>query len=164
MKTQRHEDRKRNSRCVALTISVYLAVSTLFAVPASQTLSDRDLAKIAFEQKLDSQITRDLRFVDETGAEGKLGDYFGQKPVILVLGYYECPMLCTLVLNGLIETLQEMKWSVGKEFDVVCVSINPNETPALAAAKKRTYLKRAGGRGARLAFSDRPRGCHQTTG
>src|SRR5207302_151037 len=64
--------------------------------------------------------------------------------VVLVLGYYQCPMLCTLVLNGLVESAADMKWSIGREFEVVDVSIDPNESPAMAAAKKRSYLKRYG--------------------
>jgi protein SCO1/2 len=90
----------------------------------------------------------DLPFVDETGRAVRLGDYFGEKPVVLVLGYYGCPMLCTLVLNGLVETMEGMKWRVGNEFEVVNVSINPQELPALAAAKRQSYLKRYGRAGA----------------
>jgi protein SCO1/2 len=86
----------------------------------------------------------DLRCHDEQGKSVQLGDYFGTKPVILILGYYGCPMLCNLVLNGTIECLQHLKSDVGKEFDIINVSIDPRETPALAAAKKRTYLKRYG--------------------
>jgi protein SCO1/2 len=114
----------------------------------SQPLTDAALAQIRFEQKLNTQLALDLRFMDETGREVRLGEYFGTKPVILVLGYYGCPMLCTLVLNGLVETMEDMKWRVGAEFEVINVSINPQETPALAAAKKKSYLKRYGRAGA----------------
>jgi protein SCO1/2 len=115
---------------------------------AAQALSDSALAQIDFTQNLGAQIPMDLRFQDETGRTVRLGDYFGSKPVILVLGYYGCPMLCTLVLNGLAEGLQDLKWRAGSEFDVVSVSINPKESAALAAAKKRTYVKRYGRSGA----------------
>jgi protein SCO1/2 len=108
----------------------------------AQTLSDATLARIGFEQRLNAQVSLDLTFQDEQGRSVRLGEYFGKKPVILVLGYYGCPMLCTMVLNGLVEDLQDMKWSIGKEFEVVNVSINPRETATLAAAKKRTYLRR----------------------
>jgi protein SCO1/2 len=121
---------------------------TAVMVIRADTLSDSTLAKISFEQKLNSQITLDATFRDETGAPVHLRDYFGKKPVILVLGYYECPMLCTLVLNGMIEGLQDLKWSIGDQFTVVNVSINPRETSALAAAKQRNYLKRYGRAGA----------------
>jgi protein SCO1/2 len=113
-----------------------------------QALSDSELAGIHFEQKPNTQLSLDLPFVDEAGREVRLGNYFGAKPVILVLGYYGCPMLCTLVLNGLVETMEDMKWRVGNEFEVVNVSINPQELPALAAAKKQSYLKRYGRAGA----------------
>src|SRR5438105_4455464 len=88
------------------------------ACGAAEPISDGALAKISFEQKLSSQISLELPFVDENGAAVRLGDFFGKKPVVLVLGYYECPMLCNLVLNGMIESLQEIKSSIGKEFEV----------------------------------------------
>jgi len=65
-----------------------------------------------------------------------------------MLGYYQCPMLCTLTLNGMVQGMEELKWTVGREFEVVNVSIDPNETPALALAKKQNYLKRYGRSGA----------------
>src|SRR5438270_1581207 len=107
-------------------------------------LSDAGLAEVRFEQKPGSQISTGLRFKDETGSEVSLTQFFGSKPVILVFDYYECPMLCTLVLNGLVESLQDIRWTAGKEFEVISLSINPRETAELAAAKKRTYLKRYG--------------------
>lgn len=115
---------------------------------AAQPLSDEQLVSITFEQNLNTNINRDLQFHDENGREVRLGDYFGKKPVVLVLGYYQCPMLCTLTLNGLVQAMEDMKWSVGKEFDIVDVSIDPHETPVLALAKKRTYVKRYGRSGA----------------
>src|SRR5437763_783835 len=125
------------------------AICSIIAARASaQPLSDSALAQISFEQKLNSQLSLDLVFCDETGARVRLGDYFGRKPIILVPGYYECPMLCTLVINGMVQSLQDLKWSIGKDFEVINVSINPRETPALAAAKKRAYLKRYGRPGA----------------
>jgi protein SCO1/2 len=125
----------------------------------AQPLSDETLVKIRFDQKLGTQVSLDLPFRDEHGQAVRLGNYFNAagarrsstappKPIILVLGYYECPMLCTLQLNGMIETLEDMRWSVGHQFSVINVSINPRETPALAAAKKTTYLKRYGRSGA----------------
>lgn len=114
----------------------------------AQSLSDEELARIQFEQKLNNQVSLDLHFRDETGRVVRLGDYFKSRPVLLVLGYYQCPMLCTLVLNGMVESAADMKWSIGREFDVVDLSINPRETPALATAKKQSYLKRYGRSGA----------------
>jgi protein SCO1/2 len=114
----------------------------------ASSLPDDTLTRIRFDQRLNVQVSRDLPFRDETGKVVKLGDCFGQKPVILVLGYYSCPMLCNLVLNGLVETLLELKGDVGSRFTVIDVSIDPSEGPELAATKKRTYLKRYGRRGA----------------
>jgi len=111
-------------------------------------LQDSDLAAITFEQRLNTDISRDLLFRDEHGSALRIGDCLNQKPTILVLGYYECPMLCTLELNGMVEALQDIKWSIGKDFEVINVSIDPRERASLAAAKKRIYLKRYGRAGA----------------
>jgi len=108
----------------------------------AERLSKPALMQLQFEQKLNAQLPLDLSFTNDAGVPVRLGDYFGKQPVILVLGYYACPMLCSLVLNGVVESLQDMRWSAGKHFQVVFVSIDPRETPALAAAKKRTYLRR----------------------
>ena len=110
----------------------------------AQPVADDALAQIRFEQRQGAKISLSLPFRDEEGREVTLKQYCGPHPVVLVLGYYQCPMLCTLVLNGLTESAAEMKWSIGREFDVVSVSVNPHETPALAAAKKRSYVKRYG--------------------
>jgi protein SCO1/2 len=115
------------------------------APPSSQMPAA--LQRVAFEQRLDQPLPLDLPFTDESGAAVKLGDYFGSKPVILAFVYYECPMLCTQVLNGLESALRVLEESVGREFDVVTVSFDPRETAALAAGKKKAYLdryKRAG--------------------
>jgi protein SCO1 len=100
------------------------------------------LAQIGIDQRLHQQVPLDLVFTDETGREVRLGEYFGKRPVILVLAYYECPMLCTQVLNGVVSALGVLNLEVGREFDLVAVSINPKETPGLAAQKKQTYLER----------------------
>jgi protein SCO1/2 len=108
---------------------------------AAQTALPPILRDIGIDQRLGEQVPLDLKFVDETGRPVVLGDYFGEKPVILVLAYYRCPMLCTQVLNGLVEGLREIPWTIGKEFRVVTVSFDPDETSQLAAAKKRTYVR-----------------------
>ena len=102
------------------------------------------LSKIGIDQRLNHQVPLDLPFVDETGREVRLGEYFGKRPVMLALVYYECPMLCTQVLNGLVSALGTLKFDVGREFDVVAVSINPREGPGLASQKKAAYLERYG--------------------
>jgi protein SCO1/2 len=100
------------------------------------------LSKVAFEQRLDGQLPLDLPFTDEGGRTVRLADYFGRKPVVLAFVYYECPMLCTQVLNGLESALRVLNESVGREFDVVTVSFDAKETAVLAAAKKKVYLER----------------------
>ncbi len=100
------------------------------------------LGKVAFEQRLNQQLPLDLPFKNEAGERVKLGDYFGRKPVVLAFVYYECPMLCTQVLNGLESALRVIDESIGMEFDVVTVSFDPRETPVLAAGKKKAYLDR----------------------
>jgi protein SCO1/2 len=121
-----------------------ICLLTLSTSAANSTLSDQDLTKITFDQNLNQQISLSLPFRDEHGAPIQLSSCFDQKPVILLLGYYGCPLLCTLTLNGLIESLQDLRLDAGKDFTVINVSIDPNETTTLAAAKKRTYLHRYG--------------------
>jgi protein SCO1 len=98
------------------------------------------LSNVGLEQKLDQQLPLDLVFRDENGEEVKLGKYFGQKPVVLALVYYDCPMLCTQVLNGMVTSFRVLPFQVGKEFDVVTVSFDPRETSALATTKKKVYV------------------------
>jgi protein SCO1 len=100
------------------------------------------LQEVGFDQRLDEKLPLDTMFRDEHGNTVRLGDYFGEKPVILAFVYYDCPMLCTMVLNGLTTTLKVMNFEVGNEFDIVTVSFDPRETPELATAKKTTYVQR----------------------
>lgn len=100
------------------------------------------LKHVGIEQHLNDQIPPDLVFLDETGSEVHLQDYFGKKPLILNLVYYQCPMLCGEVLSGLESALRVLKFDVGKEFDVLTISFDPKETPQMAAAKKAEFLKR----------------------
>jgi protein SCO1/2 len=100
------------------------------------------LQDVAFEQRLDAQVPGDLVFRDETGKTVRLGDYFGNRPIILALVYYECPMLCTQVLNGLVSALDILKFDAGRDYDVVAVSFNHREGPGLASAKKQGYVER----------------------
>jgi protein SCO1 len=106
------------------------------------------LKNVGIEQRLNQQIPLGLRFRDESGKTVTLGDYFGQKPVILNLVYYKCPMLCSEVLSGLVSSLKILKFDVGNQYNVLTVSFNPRETPDLAAASKAQYLKRYGRPGA----------------
>jgi len=98
------------------------------------------LRDVRIEQKLDRQLPLDLDFRDESGQQVKLGQYFGKKPVVLALVYYDCPMLCTQVLNGMVTSFRVLPFQIGNEFDVVTVSFDPRETSVLATAKKRIYV------------------------
>src|SRR6476660_9680789 len=106
------------------------------------------LKNVGIEQHLDEQIPPHLTFRDETGKPVRLADYFGKKPMILNLVYYQCPMLCGEVLSGLESALRVLKFDVGNQFDVLTVSFDPRETPAMAATKKAEFLKRYGRPGA----------------
>ncbi|HEX9047283.1 MAG TPA: SCO family protein, partial [Verrucomicrobiae bacterium] len=108
-------------------------------------LSDEQLLGIKFDQKLGTQVSLDLCFRDETGKSVRLGELSDKKPTVLMLGYYGCPMLCSLVLNGATDCFRSLKKSLGNEFTVIFVSIDPMETPATAAAKKASYLRAYGG-------------------
>jgi protein SCO1/2 len=110
------------------------------------------LRDVGFDQRLDAQVPLALVFRDEAGRSVTLGEYFHGKPVILVLAYYRCPMLCTEVLNGLVRALLDVPFDVGKEFNVLTVSFDPREGPELAAAKKQTYLERYGRPGAEAGW------------
>ena len=107
---------------------------------SAQTVLPRILQRVGFDQKLNQQVPLDLPFTDDEGQKVLLGKYFTDKPIVLVLAYYRCPMLCTQVLNGLVQGLREMPFTMGKEYRVVTVSFDPNETTDMAAAKKRSYL------------------------
>lgn len=98
------------------------------------------LKEVKIEQKLDQQLPLELAFRDETGQSVKLGQFFGNKPVVVALVYYDCPMLCTQVLNGMVTSFRVLPFQIGNEFDVVTVSFDPRETSALAAAKKKVYV------------------------
>ena len=100
------------------------------------------LQKVGIEQRLDQLLPLEAAFRDEAGRSVTLGHYFGKRPVILALVYYDCPMLCTQVLEGLVRSLKPLKFDPGKEFDVVAVSFDARETPAQAAAKKQAMLER----------------------
>jgi len=100
------------------------------------------LREIGFDQNIDQRVPLDVTFRDERGATVRLGDYFGKRPVVLVFAYYDCPMLCTQVINGLSSALGVLSLTPGQDFEIVTVSFNPADTPASASAKKAMYLER----------------------
>lgn len=125
-----------------------IAALVLAASPAAAQRVEAlpgDLEEIGVDQNLDAQLPLDLSFVDEAGNAVRLGDYFHKdKPVLLVLAYYECPMLCSLVLGGLVEALRDLDWTPGEEFEIVTATIDPHETHQLAQLKKNSYLESYG--------------------
>ncbi len=124
-----------------------LAQSHFFGYEKSGTPSDQQpllLKKISIQQKLNTQLPLNLEFRDETGKAVRLGDYFGHRPVILSLVYYQCKILCPEEIDGLVGALEMLKFNPGRDFDVVLVSIDANETPAIAAREKAFYMKRYG--------------------
>ena len=100
------------------------------------------LKNVGIQQNLTQPLPLDLAFTDDLGRNVRLGDYFGKKPVILSLVYFNCPMLCGEVLSGLEHSLRMMSFDVGKEFEVITVSFDPKDTPEMAAKKKSEFLKR----------------------
>jgi protein SCO1/2 len=100
------------------------------------------LKEIGFDQKLGAQVPLDLPFTDESGRTAQLREYFGRKPVILLMTYFNCTMLCPLLLDGLVRSLRPITFDVGKQFTVLTLSINPRETPGIAASRKALYVQR----------------------
>jgi protein SCO1/2 len=122
-----------------------VAAAQYFTPPETKTVSPPGLEGVGLDQRLNEQVPLNLTFKDEQGKAVKLGDFFHEgRPVILNLVYFQCPMLCTEVLNGLTSALKVIKFVPGKQFEVVTVSIDPRETPQLAANKKEMYLKKLG--------------------
>lgn len=134
---------RRAGPLLCLTTLLTLAQLTL-----ADGLSPEDLKALGYDQHIGQPISRNLTFQDSTQRSVALGDLFKTKPTLLILGYYHCPMLCTLINDGLIEALQELRFNVGRDFNVINVSIDPNENSTVAAAKKVEYLKRYGRPGA----------------
>ena len=111
------------------------------------------LRGVGLDQKLNGAIPQALAFKDESGKTVRLGDYLGEHPVILTMNYYECPMLCTLELNGLVSALRTISLEPGRDFRIVTVSINPKETPELAREKKAIYVKEYARAGAQAGWN-----------
>lgn len=109
---------------------------------ATNTQQATLLANVGWTQNLKDKVPLNLTFVDSNNKKVKLGDYFGSKPVILTLMYFECPMLCGEVINGTFQGMKDLKFKAGRDFQYVAVSINPHEGPKLAAQQKAQYLKR----------------------
>jgi len=138
----------------ALLLTAFLLLAPAFVAARSEAPAPSSIvAQVGIDQKLGDSVPLDLVFRDEAGSPVRLGQYFGgKKPVLLSLVYYRCPGLCTMTLNGMASAFKPLKFSAGQEFDVVTVSIDPKETPELAAEKKAQYLKRYGRAGAEAGW------------
>jgi protein SCO1/2 len=128
---------------MALVIVACLPALLQSAVETSNSLPP-ELEDVGFDQRLGERVPLNLVFADETGRQAPLGTWFGERPVILALVYFNCPMLCPMILNGLTAALKPMNFDPGKEFDVVVVSFDSRETPEMAAESKATFVGRYG--------------------
>ncbi len=146
----RHQGASRTFRALFLVAAATVLAA---AAPARAHESRADtrpaaLRDVAFDQRVNQQVPLDLALRDEDGRQVRLGDYFGQRPVILALVYHRCQNLCPLALDGLVRALRPLSFSAGDQFSVVAVSFDPRDLPAMAAARKAEVLRRYGRPGA----------------
>lgn len=139
------------SACIALTLTATSLVG--FSVGPASAFGNEvptELEAVGIQEHLGGQVSiNDLHFKDDEGKDVTLSKYFSRgRPVLLAMVYYECPNLCNMLLNGLTDSLKSLDWTPGDQFDIVAVSINPRETPDLAAKKKAAYVKEYGRSGA----------------
>lgn len=141
----------RRWRCLAKCLALALVLPLTFtgALAAEEGLVDpKDmpgpLKEVGFDQKIGDILPLDAAFVDEAGLQVTLGDYFGERPVIVAFVYYDCPMLCSLVMNGLAKSVGVLEFNAGEAFDVVAISVDPTDTPAKASKTKLETVQRYG--------------------
>jgi protein SCO1/2 len=140
---------RRSQGLRAALAAVMLVVAALPAAAQRKEALPKDLEGVGITEHAGARLPLDLEFTDEDGKPVRLAQFFpGDRPVILTLGYYRCPMLCTLVLNSLVDGLKDLPWTPGQQFEIVTVSIDPTETPTLAKLKKQNYLADYGRPGA----------------
>jgi len=118
------------------------------AVPPPVSELPEQLDEVGIDQRLGESLPLDARFRDASGRPVTLGEYFGSRPVLVVPVYFDCPMLCTMVLNGVSMSLRELAFTAGEEYEVVVFSFNPADTPEHARDKKKVTLDRLGQPGA----------------
>jgi protein SCO1 len=130
------------SSLLAASAALLLLMGARPARAETSTASQRPqiLRDVGIDQNLNQQIPLDLTFRDETGKTVQLRQYFGSKPVVLSLVYYSCPMLCTMVEDSLLQTLKQISFNVGDQFNVLTISFDPHDTPQMASAKKDVYV------------------------
>jgi protein SCO1/2 len=135
-----------------MLLAIALALRAVCLLAASEALAQDPatgiLQEIGVDQKLNAPVPLDLGFKDESGRDVQLRDYFHGKPVVLSLVYFECPMLCSMTLNGLVKSMRPMTFKIGDDFDVLTISFDPKEKPDLASAKKNVYVNDYGRPGA----------------
>ena len=140
-----HMMRLRRAQAIGTMVMLCLWIGSGVARAQLAEEIPKALEEVGITEHLDAKLPMELEFRDEDGISVTLGSFFdGERPVILTLNYYRCPMLCGLMLNGLVDGLEQLEWTPGQEFEIVTVSINPLETPALAKEKKQNYIKRYG--------------------
>jgi protein SCO1/2 len=134
---------------VAMNVKhILFIVLVLPTVALAQPTAKRVVEQVSLDQHLGAELPLDAMLVDEQGQTVRLGDYFHGKPVIVNFVYFRCPMLCTQVLNGLLTSSQGLPLELARDYEIVSISIDPNDTPAMAAAKKERYVekyRRSGG-------------------
>lgn len=148
-----HSHRGGVATCLPFGMSlVLLLLGGLSGPGASPALAHEALPAIfkdvGFDQRLNEAVPQDVVFRDEAGQPVRLGDYLGQKPVILALVYYKCTTLCPMILDGLVRSLHAVSFDIGKQFSILTVSFDPRDTPELAATKRAEYVQRYGRPGA----------------
>ncbi len=147
-------------RIAAITFLLAASMTSAFAATSPRDVTARETYGVAsserpgkakeveLKQLLDAQVPLDLIFSDEQGRKVPLSKFFGEKPVILTPVYYDCPMLCNMVLDGLVTSMRDLRFDAGDEFQIVTFSFDPTETPAQAMKKKNVFVKRYGRKGA----------------
>jgi len=137
---------RRLQRSLAAVLALGLALTVPHGAGANTSPQEvpTGLKEVGFDQNLGTMLPLDTIFIDDGGEQRVLGDYFGEKPVVLAFVYYECPMLCSMVLNGIVASLRAIDFTVGEEFDLVAVSFDPRDDAEVAAAKKENYVKSYG--------------------
>lgn len=132
------------------TVSLFLAMCWVYATAVTGQVRPNDpiLERIGFDQKLDEPLPLDARFTNHDGEDVALGDLFGERPVILATIYFNCPMLCGLIVNGMLNSIKDVTFDAGTHFDVVVVSFDPRETAELAASNRAVFLEQYNREGA----------------
>jgi protein SCO1/2 len=134
----------RSLLVMLLALAVLAGAATCALAQRGEPLPT-ELEGVGITEHLDARVPLDTTFDDETGKQVTLGSYFVKdRPVILTLNYFTCPMLCTLILNGMTDAMKEIPWTPGRQFEIVTVSFDPTETPTLARLKKKSYLEAYG--------------------